>query len=245
MKNRKFSVLVALLSMWACAQTEGGGDGDTAPVPDTIGGDAARIEVWDDTTEIQGELQEVSGDTSEVLADVSEVGSDANKQCAEGYVGYPDCVSQALAWYDEANGRLWQVTPPDGDFNWQQAQAYCEALELGGLTDWRLPTISELRSLIRGCPGTMPGGDCAVSDSCLTMSCLAVPWDPCTPDLGPDEGCYWVTELEGFCFLFWSASQVEDYPENAWSVNFNQGGVGYLATDNVDEGVRCVRSLQQ
>jgi hypothetical protein len=73
------------------------------------------------------------------------------------------------------------------------------------------------------------------------MLCLSTEWEICTPYLGPDEGCYWPSELEGFCFLYWSSSLVADYQENAWGVNYDHGDVGYLAVDNVDEGVRCVR----
>jgi hypothetical protein len=32
--------------------------------------------------------------------------------------------------------------------NWEDALAYCESLDLGGHTDWRLPTIKELCSLV-------------------------------------------------------------------------------------------------
>jgi hypothetical protein len=48
---------------------------------------------------------------------------------------------------DQATGLMWQqneVLPR----NWEQALAYCEKLELGEHTDWRLPTIKELSSLV-------------------------------------------------------------------------------------------------
>jgi hypothetical protein len=48
---------------------------------------------------------------------------------------------------DEMTGLMWQAdeTLP---LNWKQALAYCGKLELGGLTDWRLPTIKELSTLV-------------------------------------------------------------------------------------------------
>ena len=55
---------------------------------------------------------------------------------------------------DSSTGLIWQQdTARDGEGNcdtmtWQEALAYCEALNLGGHTDWRLPTIKELGSLV-------------------------------------------------------------------------------------------------
>ena len=48
---------------------------------------------------------------------------------------------------DQMTGLSWQtieVRPR----KWEQALAYCEQLELGGFTDWRLPTIKELSTLV-------------------------------------------------------------------------------------------------
>jgi hypothetical protein len=48
---------------------------------------------------------------------------------------------------DTAFGLMWQkVSVPDK--NWQEALAYCESLELGGYTDWRLPDRNELNLIV-------------------------------------------------------------------------------------------------
>jgi hypothetical protein len=47
---------------------------------------------------------------------------------------------------DTSSGLMWQQSSSSNK-TWEQALAYCEGLNLGGNTDWRLPTIKELRSL--------------------------------------------------------------------------------------------------
>jgi hypothetical protein len=47
-----------------------------------------------------------------------------------------------------------------------QSQTYCENLVLAGADDWRLPTIDELRTLVRGISTIEPGGKCPTSESC-------------------------------------------------------------------------------
>jgi hypothetical protein len=50
---------------------------------------------------------------------------------------------------DTATGLMWQKETAPGAFSWNEALAYCENLTLAGHEDWRLPTIKELRSLVR------------------------------------------------------------------------------------------------
>jgi hypothetical protein len=47
---------------------------------------------------------------------------------------------------DTSTGLMWQQVGSSG--TWEQALAYCEGLNLAGYTDWRLPTIKELLSLV-------------------------------------------------------------------------------------------------
>jgi hypothetical protein len=49
---------------------------------------------------------------------------------------------------DPATGLVWQQQPMQASLSWMEALAACEALELGGRTDWRLPNIVELASII-------------------------------------------------------------------------------------------------
>jgi hypothetical protein len=48
---------------------------------------------------------------------------------------------------DNSTGLMWQQADTS-DKTWADALAYCTSLNLGGYTDWRLPNIKELRSLV-------------------------------------------------------------------------------------------------
>ncbi|WP_372841826.1 DUF1566 domain-containing protein, partial [Phaeovulum sp.] len=49
---------------------------------------------------------------------------------------------------DEATGRMWQQADDGTRREWEEALAYCEALDLGGYDDWALPTSKELQSIV-------------------------------------------------------------------------------------------------
>jgi hypothetical protein len=49
---------------------------------------------------------------------------------------------------DVGTGLMWQKGYSSEEMNWEEALAYCEGLNLGGYTDWRLPNKKELRSLV-------------------------------------------------------------------------------------------------
>ncbi len=49
---------------------------------------------------------------------------------------------------DKGTGLEWQNNNPDTTHTWQDALAYCETLSLDDKTDWRMPNIRELKSLL-------------------------------------------------------------------------------------------------
>jgi len=48
---------------------------------------------------------------------------------------------------DACTGLMWQKDTAPGTYNWPGALRYCDALELAGHSDWRLPNVRELQSL--------------------------------------------------------------------------------------------------
>ncbi|MDJ0953157.1 MAG: DUF1566 domain-containing protein [Acidimicrobiia bacterium] len=49
---------------------------------------------------------------------------------------------------DLATGLIWTQTDSGEAMEWEQALAYCSALETGDNEDWRLPTVKELQSIV-------------------------------------------------------------------------------------------------
>ena len=158
-----------------------------------------------------------------------------NENCQSG-----QCVTDDETWIDSSSGLTWQVEPTGGSMNWSKAQSHCQGLSLDG-GGWYLPTIGELRTLIRGCPGTITGGACGVTDECLDFSCSYEGGClDCSGGGGPADGCYWPNNMKGSCCWYWSSSPVEDIDDYAWFVFFNYGFVNYYDVSN-DIHVRCVR----
>ncbi|MEJ2501380.1 MAG: DUF1566 domain-containing protein [Campylobacterales bacterium] len=49
---------------------------------------------------------------------------------------------------DSATGLQWQDDKVNNQMPWKTAIEYCEALELGGFDDWRLPNLNALKSIV-------------------------------------------------------------------------------------------------
>ena len=49
---------------------------------------------------------------------------------------------------DLATGLMWMQDDSGYGMEWEDALAYCEELEFAGHTDWRLPSVKELQSIV-------------------------------------------------------------------------------------------------
>ena len=148
----------------------------------------------------------------------------------------PECSSSSgTPCKDSSSGLIWSAKA-SSTYTWQNAVNYCSSYSEGGLSGWHLPTISELRTLIKNCSGTqMPGGSCGVTDSCLSSSC----WTEsacysCSYDSTGGHSKFGETDA------FWSSSTTSDDTDYAWFVYFSFGRVlNYYKS--YDYYVRCVR----
>jgi len=159
--------------------------------------------------------------------------------------------------YDPDSDLCWQ-DPLVAFAAWDDVAAYCDGSEVGGHMDWRLPTISELRSLFRRgsdaeCDAMewdvewtdAPEGYCGVQDGCLETSC----WNEngckpsaCGTEEGPgSEGCYWDSVLSGACSAYWTSSPLGTDTSVRWYVNFSIGSINGSELWAIYYG-RCVRS---
>ncbi len=190
---------------------------------------------------------DISATTDASLGDSAADGSDAIDPT---FVGCPVRGS----WTDPATGLMWQ-NPPSCERFCARAEANCMALDVDGanycdgvtwdgFTDWRLPTLNELRTLIRGNSDTVTGGSCGLTDTCLSNQ-----WAECgVSDCGggeigggPANGCYWAASLLGPCDVYWSASRAADPSLHNFAVWFEFGAIGSPLGLPWGSPVRCVR----
>ena len=142
---------------------------------------------------------------------------------------------------------VWQNPPSDAVFTHAEAAPHCDNLVLDGYDDWRLPTINELRSIIRGCESTELGGECGVADDCTGHHSDCFDWDTCaTCDYltGPGPGgAYWPADFSGEIGTYWSSTALAETDIDSWCVDYSDGAVHYgeIEYDGHTYSVRCVR----
>ena len=165
---------------------------------------------------------EGEGGESETPADVSECSANGSFPCK-----------------DSANGLVWSAVSKN-DMNWNKAVSYCEKLTEGGLNSWRLPTISELRTILQNCDGTVAGGVCAVNDP-DHLSLVNDDSSDCRCEYKGEDTDY--SRLGDGDIWLWSSSVSSDDGNDRWCAVFGEGGLAPIGKDNVNF-VRCVKNAE-
>ena len=170
----------------------------------------------------------------------------------------PECSkSSGTPCHDSSSGLTWSEKA--SDINWISAKSHCTNLNssnYGGFTDWRMPNIDELKTLITVPSGTPRTKNCAVSE---TNNCLSYSncWTCSTCTEGgtlTDNGCAFgssysdgrFSKLGDGNYRLWSSSIQSDQSNYVWGVDFGFGYLKNLDPNSVDLiynviNVRCVR----
>ena len=150
-------------------------------------------------------------------------------------------LTSSIPCKDSSTGLMWSEKAYY-NMSWEMAVDYCDELKKSGYSDWRMPNIDELRTLIKNCSETEPDGECPISESDGVLSQLYV-----TSCMGCGYGSF---DKLNDTDIFWSSSSVEEDPDYAWYVSFSSAeiSVAYKYETNCEEvyntcvvTVRCVR----
>ena len=131
---------------------------------------------------------------------------------------------------ETVEGRMWSPRASVPMY-WPDAVSYCNSLTACGYSDWHLPTITELRTLIRNCSATETGSSSCYLDGSYGFYCHC---SGCSED---NSGKY--SKL-GDAYWYWSSSMHEDLEYVMCGVYFSTGEIGTNGAYN-GGNVRCVR----
>jgi len=129
------------------------------------------------------------------------------------------------------NGLMWEKEIRK--INWYDAMEYAKNLRLGGYSDWRLPTVDELKEVVRSCGGTsVEYSDEKNYKSITDKNKANSSYQSCCENKG-FKNDYW----------YWSSTSVSGSTDRAWIVTFDDGVVCYYRKDG-NYSLRCVRAGQ-
>ena len=142
--------------------------------------------------------------------------------------GYTPCE-------DPETGIVWSQNINTGSYDpdYVMAAGMCRESNNGGISQWRLPTISEIRTILKS-DALTTGGDCDVADTCNAGACYV------------DEECRTGAPIESIFYndTYMVSSTMIDDENHAWGVDFFTGSiVSYARNDDLYPmiTVRCVK----
>ena len=131
----------------------------------------------------------------------------------------------------EIDGNMWSPVYDPKDPN--TASSFCNNLSVCGYSDWKLPSVDQLRTLFQNCSRTQTGGPCGVSNRCMAESCAD---SLCSCASTSTDGYY--SKLGDPASLYlWSRSKSSK--DTYWLAGF--GNASLESIQAFDNEFRCVR----
>ncbi len=226
--------------------SDSGSDSDADSAPADTGSDSG-----DSTDDVDSsDSHDDTGDST----DDGDSGADTGDDGDTGSSTLPECsTSSGTPCYDSTSHLTWSKISSNY-MSYTAATTFCQGSEMkgyGGFTDWRLPNIDELKTLITVPSGTPRTQNCAVSEatghlassdwtcSTCTEACTqSTSGTGCSSCNGSSDGRY--SKLGDGEVWLWSSSTVSDFTDYAWFVDFGYGDVNG-GNEALDYYVRCVR----
>ena len=218
---------------------------DTADSTDTSSdsgdsdGDTDKTDTTPDDSDSTGDADSSDSGDSQNDADAdsgNDSGDSTPDEDADTEPPLPECSATGeFPCKDQEYGLVWSSVHTQKLVQ-TLAVSHCEDLDEGGFSDWRLPTIDELRTLLLNSPETTFGGRCKVSDpECLSSTCFDK--TVCASVLENDETGFY-SKL-GDTEKLWSSSVISDDPEAGWVVAFHNSNIWSAKSTLLYS--RCVR----
>ena len=160
--------------------------------------------------------------------------------------GVPECSETRIApCKDASTGYLWSApTTLSNSYNglmWQDDAVRCRGLKSGGVSQWRIPTIDELRTLLSSSDKLKTGGECKVTGACsdyFSETCFQE--GMCTG--GSGEGFESSLHDYGYYVSGTFSGQVAESEENSysWAVDLTTGSIVSVYSESGRNETRCI-----
>jgi hypothetical protein len=144
---------------------------------------------------------------------------------------------------DASTHYVWsQVDFIQADLSWKEKAVQCRESNFGGISQWRIPTIDEIRTILTSSEKLKTGGECPVTDACSDFSAGCF-------DEEDEEKCIEEDGFEtslydyGAYILSGTIADESDGVYYAWAVNTMDGSLTDLSINNSDNYSvsRCIK----
>jgi len=168
---------------------------------------------------------------------------DSTQNCKTG-TSAGDMVYDENIIIDTKTDLMWQRTNSQ-IMVWESADTHCKTASTDGFTDWLLPDISKLKTIVIGCAVAKT---CGITDTCADSTCVNADCNGCTNGSGAGaEGLYLAPGIWTYTGdangRFWSSTKTPDKADSYWFIRFSNASVAYN-WDGSEYFVRCVREIE-